>query len=128
MNVRTPKELIDLYWFEVWNNGDVELIREICGETMIRHYPGKIIRMTTDQQIARVRKSVENMKPRFTHEVLVCDDTYASSIWNMYSDSFKPMCGIETFKAENGRLTECWNPGYGQGLWDGEEQPWDGRL
>ena len=56
-------------------------------------------------------------------QMLVADDTYASSVWNMVSESEKlpRMSGIETFKVENGRLTECWNPPYGYALWDGEE-------
>ena len=31
MAIRSPRELIDLYWEEVWNKGNIELIREICG-------------------------------------------------------------------------------------------------
>jgi len=27
---RSGIELINLYWEEVWNNGNLELIREIC--------------------------------------------------------------------------------------------------
>ncbi len=52
------------------------------------------------------------MKPRFTDEVLMADDTYASSAWNMFSESERMphMSGIETFKVEKSRLTECWNP------------------
>jgi hypothetical protein len=120
MTYRTPRELIELYWEEVWNKGNVELIREICGNPMIRHNPGWITQLDHEQQIGRVRGRVESMKPRFTHEVLIADERHVSSVWNMFSTSEKypRMCGIETFRAENGRLTECWNPGYGFHLWD----------
>ncbi len=123
MAVRTPRELINLYWEEIWNKGNVELIREICADPMIRHTTGPVERLSHEQQIERVGSIVEKMKPRFTHEVLVADDTYASSVWNMFSESEKipRMSGVETFKAENGRLTECWNPPYGFALWDGAE-------
>lgn len=130
MGSRKPKELIDLYWFEVWGKGDTGLIYEICGDPMIRHYPGKVVRMDIEEQIKRVKARIEQLKPRFTHEVLVCDDTYATSIWNMYTDGrYKDVCGIETFKCEDGRLTECWNL-YGDALWDGEMQDgrWDGMI
>jgi len=124
MAFRTPRELIEIYWYEIWNKGNVELIREICGDPMVRHDPGKTTRMSHEQQIERVRNQVAASKPRFTHEILVCDDTYATSIWNMWSTSekFPRMCGIETFKAVDGRLTECWNPGYGFDLWDAESE------
>ena len=120
MPYRTPRELIELYWEEVWNKGNVELIREICGNPMLRHNPGWMTKFDHEQQIARVRERFETMSPIFTHEVLIADGEYVSSIWNMTSKSEKypVMCGIETFRAQNGRLTECWNPGYGFHLWD----------
>ncbi|MDG2004724.1 MAG: hypothetical protein P8J20_15490 [Novosphingobium sp.] len=120
---RTPKDLIELYWAEVYNNANYELIREICADPMVRHYPGKTLSLSHEEQIERVRKNVEAIKPRFTHEVLVCDDTYASSAWNMFavSDKFPEMCSIETFKVVDGRLAECWNGEYGYSLWDSEE-------
>ena len=119
---RSPRELIELYWEEVWNKGNVELIREICGDPMTRHTAGPIERLSHDQQIARLG-TILKLRPRFTHEVLVADGTYASSVWNMRSEAEKYpfMSGIETFKVEAGRLTECWNPPYAFALWDGEE-------
>ena len=123
MAVRTPQELIELYWDEIWNKGKVELIREICADPMVRHEPGKIVRLSHDEQIARVKKTVDSIHPQFTHEVLVADGRHVSSAWNMRAQSEKVpfMCGIETFRAENGRLTDCWNPPYGYALWDGED-------
>jgi hypothetical protein len=92
---------------------------------MVRHNPGWISRLDHDQQVERVRRQVANMSPRFTHEILLADERHVSSVWNMYSKSEKHpfMCGIETFRAENGRLTECWNPGYGFHLWDEGGEP-----
>lgn len=123
MASRSPRELIELYWEEVWNKGNVELIREICGDPMIRHTTGPVEALSHDQQIARVGGTVEKMRPRFTHKVLLADDHHVSSVWNMTSESEKypRMSGIETFRAENGLFTECWNPPYGYALWDGEE-------
>jgi len=122
MTTRTPKELIELYWEEVWNRGNVELIREICASSMIRHEAGKISQLSHDQQIERVRAVVDKVKPHFTHVVLIADDHHVSSVWNMTGDpsgKFPYMSGIETFRAENGRFTECWNPPYGFEPWDG---------
>lgn len=123
MAARSPKELIELYWEEVWNRGNAELIREICATPMIRHEPGKVLLLDHDEQVARVSKIVADISPRFTHEVLIADDRHVSSVWNMWSKSEKVpvMCGIETFRAENGRLTECWNPPYGFDLWGNVE-------
>lgn len=121
MATRSPREIIELYWEEVWNRGNVELIREICAETMVRHEPGKILHLTHDQQIERVRAVVERIQPHFTHVVLIGDDHHVSSVWNMtaQSDKHPYMSGIETFRAVDGRFTECWNPPYGFEPWDG---------
>ncbi|HEX7741170.1 MAG TPA: hypothetical protein VF442_01855 [Sphingobium sp.] len=118
MAVRSPREIIELYWEEVWNKGNVELIREICASPMTRCEAGKVTMLTHDEQVARVQGTLA-IKPHFTHEVLVSDDTHVSSVWNMTSESEKypQMCGIETFRAENGRFTACWNPPYGFSLW-----------
>ena len=125
---RSPRELIDLYWFEVWGKGDTDLLRQICSDPMVRHYPGKIVRLSLDDQVERVKERISQTAPRFTHEVLVCDDTYATSIWNMYTDGrYKDVCGIETFKVTDGRLAECWNL-YGDALWDGPEREWDETI
>lgn len=124
MATRSPREIIELYWEEVWNRGNVELIREICANPMVRHEAGKISRLTHDEQIERVRAVVEKIRPYFTHVALVADDVHVSSVWNMTAESEKVpvMSGIETFRAENGRLTDCWNPPYGFALWDGAPQ------
>lgn len=112
MSRRSPRELIQLYWEEVWNKGDVELIREICTDPMIRHYPGKRVTLGHDEQVERVRKLIDDLgEPHFTHEVLVADDEYASSVWNMTckSEEYRMLSSIETFRIRDGRLWHTWN-------------------
>lgn len=118
MAVRSPREIIELYWDEVWNRGNTDLIREICASPMTRYEAGKVTLLDHDQQIARVQQTLR-IKPHFTHEVLVADDSHVSSVWNMTSSSEKYpfMSGIETFRAEGGRFTACWNPPYGFAPW-----------
>ena len=36
MSTRTPRELIEIYWDEVYNNCRTELIREVCADPIIR--------------------------------------------------------------------------------------------
>lgn len=119
MATATPHDLINLYWEEVWNQGRVELIREICGDPMIRHEPGKILTLSHEAQIERVRKVVSDIMPHFTHRILIADEEHVCSVWNMTSRSEKIpyMSGIEVFRAQAGRLTECWNPPYGFSPW-----------
>lgn len=119
---RSPRELIELYWDEVWNNRRAELIREICADPIIRHDPGSLTALSVDDQIARVRQQSEKLEPCFTHEVLLADDTYVTSVWNMHTRKGEriELCGIEVFKAVDGKFTDCWNSSYTPGFWGRE--------
>jgi aminoglycoside phosphotransferase (APT) family kinase protein len=120
--VKSPRELIELYWTEVWNNRNVELIRELCADPIIRHDPDSVTALSLEDQIARVRQQSEAAEPYFEHEVLHADDTYVTSVWNMHTrkGERRDLCGIEVFKAENGRFTHCWNSSYTPGRWGRE--------
>lgn len=119
---RSPKQLIELYWTEVWNNRNVEMIRELCADPIIRHDPGSVTALSLDDQIARVRQQSDQAEPCFEHEVLHADDTYVTSVWNMHTRKGPrvELCGIEVFKAENGKFTHCWNSSYVAGRWGRE--------
>lgn len=123
--MRSPKELIELYWTEVWNNRNVEMMRELCADPIIRHDPGSVTALSLEDQMARVRQQSETMQPYFEHEVLHADDSYVTSVWNMWTRVETPvhLCGIEVFKAENGRFTHCWNSSYTPGRWGREGDP-----
>ena len=122
---RSGIELINLYWEEVWNNGNLELIREICASSIVRHDANEVTSLTHDQQIARVAAQRTRL-PFFTHEVLVADEHHVCSVWNMTirEGGERELCGIEVFRVEEGRLSHCWNSGYIPGLWgrDGAER------
>lgn len=119
MAKRSPKELIELYWTEVWNNRNAEMIRELCADPIIRHDPGSVTALSLEDQIARVRQQSERAEPFFTHEVLCADDTHVTSVWNMHTRKGErvDLCGIEVFKAVDGKFTDCWNSTYVAGRW-----------
>jgi Phosphotransferase enzyme family/SnoaL-like domain len=116
---RSPKELIELYWTEVWNNRNVEMIRELCADPIIRHDAGSVTALSLEDQIARVRQQSERAAPFFEHEVLHADDRFVTSVWNMHTRNGErvELCGIEVFEAENGKFTHCWNSTYTPGRW-----------
>lgn len=119
---RTPRELITLYWDEVWNNRRTELIRELCADPIIRHDPGSTTALSIEDQIARVRQQSEALEPYFEHEVLLADETHVTSVWNMHTRKGEriELCGIEVFKAVDGKFTDCWNSSYTPGRWGRE--------
>lgn len=122
---RTPKELIELYWEEVWNKRNTQMIRELCADPITRHDPGCVTELSVDDQIARVNQQSEQAEPYFEHEVLHADDTTVTSVWNLHTRKGEPLelCGIEVFKAKDGKFTDCWNSTYMYGRWgrDGDK-------
>jgi hypothetical protein len=118
MAARTPLELIQIYWDQVYNEMQVELVREVCADPIIRHDPLYVTPLSHDEQIERILRN-KPMRPYFTHKVLHADDEYVTSVWNMVSRDGKNMqlCGIEVFRAKDGRFTDCWNSSYMKGLW-----------
>lgn len=124
MSARSPRELIEIYWEQVYNNGRTELIHEVCADPIIRHDAGSITPLSHEEQITRVNRSLR-IKPYFTHRVLHADDRFVTSVWNMDSrdGSDVKLCGIEVFEAADGRFTRCWNSTYMKGFWgeDGDD-------
>lgn len=48
LETRSPETLIRLYWDEIWNRGNVALIREICADPVVRHDPGSVTPLSHD--------------------------------------------------------------------------------
>jgi aminoglycoside/choline kinase family phosphotransferase len=126
MGVRTPLELIQIYWDQVYNEMDVERVREVCADPILRHDPSFVTPLSHDEQIERILRT-KPMRPLFTHKVLHADDHYVTSVWNMVTRDGRDvaLCGIEVFRAENGRFTDCWNSTYMKGLWGDAEDIFD---
>lgn len=126
MSHKEPRELIQIYWDRVYNQGEVELIREVCADPIVRHDPNCVTLLSHEDQITRVRRSLA-IQPYFTHRVLHADDRFVTSVWNMESRDGRniQLCGIEVFEAENGRFTRCWNSAYEKGRWGEDSDLFD---
>ena len=124
-SLRTPIELIHLYWERVWNEGQTQLIREICADPIIRHEQQGIVRLSHDEQIARVDRATAVNKPYFTHVIVYGDDLHVTSVWNMYMrhGERRELSGIEVFKVEQGRMAETWISSFSKGFWPEVEKP-----
>jgi hypothetical protein len=107
-----------MYWDRVYNDMEVELVREICADPIVRHDPESVTSLSHDEQIERILRT-KPLRPYFTHRVLHADDAYVTSVWNMVTRDGRnaELCGIEVFRAENGRFTDCWNSTYMKGHW-----------
>jgi hypothetical protein len=111
--------LLERYWDEASNQGNVELVRELCADPITRHDPEKTTELTHDEQIARLQFGIDKMGVQISRVLVHANEEYATSVWNVSSttDENLKLCGIEVFRVENGRLVECWNTPYAQGHW-----------
>lgn len=111
--------LLMRYWDECSNDGDFELVRELCADPIIRHDPGGENPLSHQDQIDRLEIG-KQLGIKIDRVVTHANDEWVTSVWNMYSESGAEgmtMCGIEVFKVENGVLAHAWNTPYAEGHW-----------
>jgi len=115
----TAQVLVERYWDDVSNDGDLELLREVCADPIVRHDPNGTTELSHREQIERLQIGVE-MGIKIDRVVTHADDVWATSVWNMHSEAGvegMTMCGIEVFKVEDGVLAHVWNMPYAEGQW-----------
>ena len=121
---RSAREVVELYNLVVWNKRDFALADELMGETVIRHEVGDGTTLTHEQAVQRI---VDNWamfdELRFDLNLVVAGDdgehvaiVYQSPM--TLKDGTKTDVGsMEIFRVVDGRITEVWNCGYKQGVW-----------
>ena len=121
---RSAREVVELYNLVVWNERDFALADELMGETVIRHEVGEATTLTHEQAVQRI---VDNWamfdELRFDLNLVVAGDdgehvaiVYQSPM--ALKDGTKTDVGsMEIFRVVDGRITEVWNCGYKQGVW-----------
>ncbi|MGB7240141.1 MAG: hypothetical protein WBD41_29660 [Rhodococcus sp. (in: high G+C Gram-positive bacteria)] len=114
----TPVNLVERYLFELYNDRQIDLVYEICGDPMLRHAAGSVTALSRPQQFARIQADLTAHEPEFSVVTLVGDETFASLTWNAIRRATgEKLCGIEIFKADAGVITDVWNSGYFEGSW-----------
>ena len=122
---RSAREVVELYNLVVWNNRDFDLAEELMGDTVIRHEVGKVTTLTHEQAVARIVDHwdmVENI--RFDLNLVVAGDdgehvaiVYQSPM-ELKDGTRTDIGSMEIFRVVDGRITEVWNCGYKQGVWE----------
>lgn len=121
---RTAREVVELYNLVVWNERDLALAAELFGDSVIRHGVGEVQTLTHDEAVRRVADTWAMFETlHFTLNVVVAGDdgehvtiVYDSTMTNA-DGSRIPVASIEVFRVIDGKITEVWNCGYGQGVW-----------
>jgi len=121
---RTAREVVELYNLVVWNERNFDLADELMGDTVIRHEVGEAQTLSHEQAVQRV---VDNWamfdKLRFDLNLVVAGDDgeHVAIVYQSpmeLKDGTKTSVGsMEIFRVVDGRITEVWNCGYKQGVW-----------
>lgn len=136
----TADQVVTRYTDEIWNKGNLELIRELCADPITRHEAGKVVLVSQDEQIRRISAVRTAMQPFFENVIQASDGTYVAAAYQCRTkpwpddgaeipdspwidDDFKDNpaaksgCGIEIFKVVDGRITDVWNHPVMEGVW-----------
>ena len=125
MATRTAREVVELYNLVVWNERDIELAEELFGDNVIRHEVGEANTLTHAQAVQRVADMWQLFDSlRFDLNIVVDGDdgehvaiVYDSSMTT--KDGTKTnVASMEVFRVVDGKITEVWNCGYKQGVWN----------
>ena len=120
MSIPAAQILLERYWEECSNQGNVELVRELCADPIIRHDPGSETELSHQDQIDRLRLGNE-MGIKIDRVITHANDEWVTSVWNMHSEhgvEGMTLCGIEVFRVEDSVLTHAWNTPYAEGQWN----------
>jgi predicted SnoaL-like aldol condensation-catalyzing enzyme len=121
---RSAREVVELYNMVVWNKRDFALAEELMGDTVIRHEVGEATTLTHEQAVARIVDHWEMFTTiRFDLNLVVAGDdgehvaiVYQSPM-ELKDGVTTDVGGMEIFRVVDGRITEVWNCGYKQGIW-----------
>jgi predicted SnoaL-like aldol condensation-catalyzing enzyme len=123
--MRTAREVVELYNLVVWNECDLALAEELFADNVIRHEVGEAHTLTREQAVNRV-KDIWAMfdKLRFDLNIVIAGDD-GEHVAIVYDSTMTTKDGTETsvasievFRVVDGRITEVWNCGYKQGVWN----------
>ena len=121
---RTAREVVELYNLVVWNQRDFALAEELMGDTVIRHEVGEALTLTRRQAVQRIVEHWEMFDELcFDLNVVVAGDD-GEHVAIVYQSTMTAKDGsridigsLEIFRVVDGRITEVWNCGHRQGVW-----------
>ncbi|HET9566542.1 MAG TPA: nuclear transport factor 2 family protein [Mycobacterium sp.] len=122
--IRSAREVVELYNLVVWNKRDFGLADELMGDTVIRHDVGEAKTLTHDEAVSRIVDTWDMFDElRFDLKLVVAGDD-GEHVTIVYESPMKLKDGTDTtissmevFRVVDGRITEVWNCGYKQGVW-----------
>lgn len=121
----TARTVVELYNLVVWNERNIELAEELLGDTVIRHEVGTSRTLTHAEAVQRVVDMWEAAESLHFDLNVVIEGDDGEHVAIVYDSTIRTKDGTETniasievFRVVDGRITEVWNSGYQQGVWN----------
>ena len=122
---RTAREVVELYNLVVWNKRNFALADELIGDTVTRHEVGEAHSLTHEQAVHRIIDHWAMFDSiRFDLNLVVAGDDgeHVAIVYHSTDDAQGrhqiDIASIEVFRVVDGKITEVWNCGYQQGVWN----------
>ena len=123
--IRTAREVVELYNLVVWNERNLGVAEELFADTVIRHEVGEAHTLTRAQAVQRVADVWQLFdRLRFDLKIVLAgdDDEHVAIVYDSTmttTDGTETnVASIEVFRVVAGKITEVWNCGYKQGVWN----------
>jgi predicted SnoaL-like aldol condensation-catalyzing enzyme len=121
----TARTVVELYNLVVWNERNIGLADELLADSVIRHEVGGARTLTHVEAVQRVVDMWQLADSlRFDLNVVIEGDdgehvavVYDSTITTKDGTETN-IASIEVFRVVEGKITEVWNCGYQQGVWN----------
>jgi predicted SnoaL-like aldol condensation-catalyzing enzyme len=125
MATRTAREVVELYNLVVWNECDLALAEELLADNVIRHEVGQAHTLTHAQAVQRVADVWQLFDSVHFDLYIVIEGHDGEHVAIVYDSTTTAADGVETnvasmevFRVVDGKITEVWNCGYQQGVWN----------
>ena len=121
----TARTVVELYNLVVWNERNIDLADELLADNVIRHEVGGARTLTHAEAVQRVVDMWQLADTlRFDLNVVIEGEdgehvaiVYDSTITTKDGTETN-IASIEVFRVVEGKITEVWNCGYQQGVWN----------
>jgi len=121
----TAREVVELYNLVVWNERNLDLARELFADNVIRHEVGESQTLSHAQAVQRVADVWQLFESLRFDLNIVIDGDDGEHVAIVYDSTMTTTDGtqtnvasIEVFRVVDGKITEVWNCGYQQGVWN----------
>jgi predicted SnoaL-like aldol condensation-catalyzing enzyme len=122
---RTAREVVELYNLVVWNERNIDLAEELFADTVIRHEVGEAHTLTRAQAVQRIADLWQLFDSLHFELKIVIAGGDGEHVAIVYDSTMTTKDGTETnvasievFHIVEGKITEVWNCGYKQGVWN----------